>query len=80
MATKIIIGDVGTTSCVELNDESLTLVYSGGCPALKILEHSNLNEKMSDDEIIQRVYNAWIDGYEGDPDENGLVVTVEKGE
>lgn len=23
MATKIIIGDVGTTSCVELNDESL---------------------------------------------------------
>lgn len=80
MTTKIIIGDIGTSSCVKLDEEKLTLVSSGGCPTLQILEPLGLNESMDDEEIECCVYDAWIDGYDGDPEENGLTVTVDRDE
>lgn len=72
---QIEIRDVGTTAVYHLDGGRLEMVRSGGCRDVLGTDGAWL-DGLDLDEIADAVEAAWIDGYEGDPTENGLAVSV----
>ncbi len=76
--TTIWVGDVGTTSRYELIGSVATMTDTGGCQDILNDREIRLSETMSDEEIEQLVDSAWRADYDGDPDDCGLRVNVER--
>ena len=75
MKRTIYIGDMGTASQCELDDNGqLAVTYTGGCPVAKILH--DLNPSWSNEKLAREVLNRWMTGYDGDPEASGLYVEV----
>lgn len=74
--TTIEIRDVGSTAVYRLDGRALTLVRDGGCA--DVLTALQLSEDMTRRDIADVVEAAWCEGYDGDPEENGLTVEVKR--
>ena len=76
--TTITISDVGCTARYTLDGDSLTMTDTGGCRDALADYGPPIDESMSDVDIAEWAEMAWCEGYEGDPEANGLAVRVER--
>jgi hypothetical protein len=76
----ITITDCGTRSVYRLAGASLEMTRSGGCRDVLAEGGIVLGESMDDATIERVVRAAWVTGYDGDPEANGLGVHVERTE
>ena len=77
MPTKITIGDIGCIVEYSLIGDHLTMVRCGGCSDALAANDCDINEDMSEDDIIAEVLRAWGVDYDGDMDASGVTVSVE---
>ena len=76
--TEILICDAGTSSRLEWEAGTLTEIYSGGCPAAKIIGDTDCGGNLQ--EVANEILSLWEDGYDGSPMGNGLRVEVTRGD
>lgn len=83
-APKIVtLSDVGCMAKYRLSGDYMTghrweMIDSGGNRDALNENGCEVDDDASDDDIIDAVRESWTgDGYDGDPDENGLTITVE---
>lgn len=61
----------------RLHGSTLEMTQSGGCNDALNDNGCDVNDEMDDDDIIEAVRESWTgEGYDGDPDENGLTISV----
>lgn len=70
------ISDVGTFSTAELTEAGVKEINSGGCPVEEILNPMKLDVNDSNEDLEAAILARWSKGYDGDPAENELSVTV----
>jgi len=71
---NIYIADCGTATAIIIGRDGIAVARSGGCPAQRIL--AGVRNYSDPQRLADIVLARWMDGYDGDPHECGLTVTV----
>ena len=72
---KINVSDCGTFSSLMTVGDQITVENSGGCQVEELLSAVDWDQEDLKD-LAYEILAAWSDGYDGDPTEAGLAVTV----